>query len=91
MHVKNWVQMTLADYPQKIAASLFCGGCNFRCPNCHNRELVLSPARLRAMGWFKPAAVRQLVDEHMQGVRDNNRAIWALFCLVLWHENQKGA
>jgi pyruvate formate lyase activating enzyme len=46
MHIKNWVQLTLADYPQKIAASLFCGGCNFRCPNCHNRELVLSPARL---------------------------------------------
>jgi len=43
MHFKNWVQMTLADYPQKIAASLFTGGCNFRCPNCHNRELVLSP------------------------------------------------
>jgi pyruvate formate lyase activating enzyme len=38
--------MTLADYPQKIAASLFTGGCNFRCPNCHNRDLVLSPARL---------------------------------------------
>jgi len=46
MHVKSWVQMTLADYPQKIAASLFTGGCNFRCPNCHNRDLVLSPARL---------------------------------------------
>jgi pyruvate formate lyase activating enzyme len=45
MHVKNWVQMTLADYPQKIAASLFCGGCNFRCPNCHNRDLVLAPDR----------------------------------------------
>lgn len=43
MHIKNWVQMTLADYPQKIAASLFTGGCNFRCPNCHNRDLVLAP------------------------------------------------
>jgi pyruvate formate lyase activating enzyme len=43
MHFKNWVQVTLADYPQKIAASLFTGGCNFRCPNCHNRDLVLSP------------------------------------------------
>ena len=45
MQVKNWVQMTLADYPHKIAASLFCGGCNFRCPNCHNRDLVLAPDR----------------------------------------------
>ena len=46
MHFKNWVQVTLADYPQRIAASLFTGGCNFRCPSCHNRELVLSPDRL---------------------------------------------
>ena len=48
---------------------------------------VLSPARLRAQGWFKPAAVRQIVDQHMRGERDNNRAIWALLCLVLWYEN----
>jgi pyruvate formate lyase activating enzyme len=46
MRVKTWVQMTLADYPRRIAASLFTGGCNFRCPNCHNRGLVLAPAHL---------------------------------------------
>ena len=49
---------------------------------------VLSPARLRALGWFRPEAVRQIVDQHMQGERDNNRAIWTLLCLVLWYENQ---
>jgi pyruvate formate lyase activating enzyme len=25
---------------------MFCGGCNFRCPNCHNRDLVLHPDEL---------------------------------------------
>ncbi|MBN1640561.1 MAG: anaerobic ribonucleoside-triphosphate reductase activating protein [Anaerolineae bacterium] len=43
MHVKGWVKSTLLDYPGKIAVALFCGGCNFRCPNCHNAELVLDP------------------------------------------------
>jgi pyruvate formate lyase activating enzyme len=43
MHVKGWVKSTLVDYPGKIAASLFCGGCNFRCPNCHNSGIVLYP------------------------------------------------
>jgi asparagine synthase (glutamine-hydrolysing) len=47
---------------------------------------VLSPARLRAMGVFRPDVVARLLDDHMQGLRDNNRAIWTLFCLVLWYE-----
>jgi pyruvate formate lyase activating enzyme len=32
---------TLVDYPGKIAATVFTLGCNFRCPYCHNLELVL--------------------------------------------------
>ncbi len=33
-------KLTLLDYPGKMAATLFTGGCNFRCPFCHNRSLV---------------------------------------------------
>ena len=32
---------TLLDYPGKVAATVFLGGCNFRCPFCHNSSLVL--------------------------------------------------
>ncbi|MFA5392464.1 MAG: anaerobic ribonucleoside-triphosphate reductase activating protein [Candidatus Paceibacterota bacterium] len=32
---------TLVDYPGKVAATVFTNGCNFRCPYCHNPELVL--------------------------------------------------
>ncbi len=32
---------TLVDYPGKVAATVFTFGCNFRCPYCHNPELVL--------------------------------------------------
>ncbi len=34
-------RFTLIDYPGKIAATVFTVGCNFRCPYCHNPELVL--------------------------------------------------
>lgn len=34
--------MTLIDYPGKVAATVFLIGCNFRCPYCHNPELVNS-------------------------------------------------
>ncbi|MCR4690666.1 MAG: anaerobic ribonucleoside-triphosphate reductase activating protein [Lachnospiraceae bacterium] len=35
---------TLLDYPGLVAATVFLGGCNFRCPFCHNKELVLNPS-----------------------------------------------
>lgn len=31
---------TLLDYPGHVAATIFLGGCNFRCPFCHNSELL---------------------------------------------------
>ena len=33
-------KLTLLDYPGSMAATVFTGGCNFRCPFCHNRSLV---------------------------------------------------
>jgi len=35
-------KFTLIDYPEKLAATIFINGCNFRCPFCYNPELVLS-------------------------------------------------
>ena len=34
-------KMTLLDFPGKIACTLFLGGCNFRCPFCHNASLAM--------------------------------------------------
>ena len=36
-------KLTLLDFPQKTACTVFCGGCNFRCPFCHNALLVTEP------------------------------------------------
>ena len=35
-------KLTLIDYPGHIAATVFTVGCNFRCPFCHNPELILN-------------------------------------------------
>ncbi len=43
---KGWVRTSLIDYPDHIATVLFTGGCNFRCPFCHNTSLVLAPNSL---------------------------------------------
>lgn len=42
MKICGFQKLTLLDYPGKTAATIFCGGCNFRCPFCHNGDLVLN-------------------------------------------------
>ena len=39
---KGLQKISLLDYPGKLAAIIFVGGCNFRCPFCYNRDLVLN-------------------------------------------------
>lgn len=43
MQIHGLLKTTLLDYPGHVASTLFTGGCNFRCPFCHNGELVLHP------------------------------------------------
>ena len=40
MKISGIQKMTLLDYPGKVACTVFLGGCNFRCPFCHNSELL---------------------------------------------------
>ena len=42
MTIKGLQKLTLLDYPGRIACTVFLGGCNFRCPFCHNGGLVLA-------------------------------------------------
>jgi len=44
--IKGWLRATLLDYPGQIACAVFLGGCCFRCPMCHNADLVLRPHTL---------------------------------------------
>ncbi|QQS61365.1 MAG: anaerobic ribonucleoside-triphosphate reductase activating protein [Candidatus Moraniibacteriota bacterium] len=40
MHIAGFEKFTLLDYPGKMATVVFTPGCVFRCPFCHNPELV---------------------------------------------------
>lgn len=44
MKIYGLNKTTLLDYPGKVAATVFLGGCNFRCPFCQNSSLVLNPS-----------------------------------------------
>ncbi|NLL00085.1 MAG: anaerobic ribonucleoside-triphosphate reductase activating protein [Clostridiales bacterium] len=44
MNIHGFNKSTLLDYPKHLAATLFVGSCNMRCPFCHNASLVLRPS-----------------------------------------------
>ena len=40
MHIHGLQKLAMVDYPGKLAATVFTGGCDLRCPFCHNALLV---------------------------------------------------
>ena len=46
MDIQGLQKMTLLDYPGRVACTVFLGGCDLRCPFCHNASLAL-PERER--------------------------------------------
>lgn len=44
MNIQGLNKVTLLDYPGYVACTVFTGGCDLRCPFCHNSQLVLHPA-----------------------------------------------
>jgi asparagine synthase (glutamine-hydrolysing) len=47
---------------------------------------TLSPETLRRQGFFEPAVVTRLIDEHVNGAEDRSRQLWGLLAFTLWHE-----
>lgn len=45
-NIKGLIETSFVDWPGRTCAVIFLGGCNFRCPFCHNYPLVLHPAEL---------------------------------------------
>ncbi len=49
-------------------------------------RVLLEPRTLQR-GYFKPEAVRMLVDEHLRGRRNRSGLLWRMLILELWHRN----
>ncbi len=43
MEIHGLQKMTLLDFPGRVACTVFLGGCDLRCPFCHNYELAENP------------------------------------------------
>src|SRR5512133_2030893 len=47
---------------------------------------TLSEETLRRQGFFRPEAVKRLIDRHVAGREDLSRQLWGLLAFTLWHE-----
>ena len=45
MRIFGLQKLSLLDFPERIACTVFTGGCNFRCPFCHNGSLALGEGK----------------------------------------------
>lgn len=68
MRIGGFQSFSLNEYPGRISAIVFCQGCNFRCPYCHNPELV-DPSRY-ATPWPADRVLEDLAARRgrLQGV-----------------------
>jgi len=49
VEIKGIEKFSSRDFPGHISSTVFLGGCTFRCPYCHNAELVLRPETIQTM------------------------------------------
>jgi len=56
MKIAGFIKTSLVEWPGKIASVIFVPGCNFRCPFCHNRDLV-DPFRIKGLRDFSEKSV----------------------------------
>ena len=50
MRICGLQKLAMVDFPGKVAATVFTGGCNLRCPFCHNAPLVNRPEEAERIG-----------------------------------------
>jgi pyruvate formate lyase activating enzyme len=51
--IKGFLESSFNDWPGKMVAVLFLGGCNFHCPDCHHPILAAAPESLPDIPWTK--------------------------------------
>lgn len=56
MQIAAYLKTSLIEWPGKISSVIFTPGCNFRCPFCHNADLV-DPAKKRKLPLIKEEKV----------------------------------
>ncbi len=61
MEIKGFIDVSFVDWDGKISAVIFLPNCNFRCPFCHNFNLIFNPEKIEAVPFEE---VETLLERH---------------------------
>lgn len=68
LNFKGLVPLSMVDWPGKACTTLFTGGCNYKCPACHNAPLVLHPEKLKTLSTEEALQIISGYDTYIDGV-----------------------
>jgi len=66
---------TLIDFPGRVACTVFTVGCNFRCPFCHNKDLV-------SLANFKKAGINPISEDYFFDFLEKRKKILDGVCIT---------
>lgn len=92
VEIKGLEKFAPRDFPGFIAATIFLGKCNFRCPYCHNADLVLRPHILPTFPQEHLFAFLDARNNWLEGVcvTGGEPLIWGDLHLLLEQIKEKG-
>jgi len=96
LKLKRFLKKTMRDKLPRRILTRRKSGFNVPIPVWLKHELrplvmeYLSPMRIKNQGVFNPETMRRIVTEHMAGVADYSRNIWAVLVFNLWYEMHNG-
>ena len=68
MKIGGFIKTTLLDWEGKVACTIYLTGCDFRCPYCHNRDLVLHPDQVEGVDEKKMLEYIEENSDFLDGV-----------------------
>lgn len=66
--IKGFLKTSFLDWRGRICPVIFLGGCNFRCPYCHNKELVLWPHELPTISFSQVQSCINSYGDWLDGI-----------------------
>jgi pyruvate formate lyase activating enzyme len=68
MRILGFIESSLVDWDGKLSSVIFLGGCNFKCPFCHNYSLAKDAKSLKAIEWQRIESKLKAKDDWLDGV-----------------------